>query len=116
MLNTLVGRTENDVILTRRGAKWLYAMMIEAAPQPPDDELARLEREIAEADARDALWWQKKRRPPICEGEWVDISSSWVDISSSKDDIRVRYLELRGLLERHPTDADLVRVKVGSNL
>ena len=65
-----------------------------------DDELARLEREIAEGYAIAGIkeysfngWYQLKPT----DSEW------W--------NKKIEYLELRGLLERHPTDPKLVRLR-----
>lgn len=74
-------------------------VMVAAAP--PDDELARLEREIAKDAAYAALL-----SPP-----------SWYDLRRAERfgfvaKLRAaRYLELRGLLERHPLNPNLVRSK-----
>ena len=65
-----------------------------APPADEPDELRRLEREIAEASAIhtttkgvDSNWWKYSRQPKLH-----------------------RYLELRGLLERHPDNPELVRI------
>jgi len=63
-----------------------------------DDELAKLAQKIADNEAlfRIATACYEKR------GQWCN-ADNWSD--------SVRYLELRGLLERHPTEPGLVRVK-----
>lgn len=68
-----------------------------ATAQRPDDELARLEREIAEKRAR-AL-----ATCPVYRSNLPLFARHFPD--------EYRYLELRGLLERHPTEPGLVRVK-----
>lgn len=65
---------------------------------PADDELARLERELAMHFVR--AWLVHN-----AGDEWGRIIAKW-----PKHQIE-RYLELRGLLERHPDDPTLVRVR-----
>jgi len=64
-------------------------------------ELARLERGIAG-------WFVTDWREQFCDNHgWFDTTTR-----TSKQAVRViRYVELLGLLHRHPTDANLVRVK-----
>ena len=105
-------KRDADLVLSE-AARRLRA--IEAAPAPDDepttksesissqlvdDELARLEREIAEGYAIAGIkeysfngWYQLKPT----DSEW------W--------NKKIEYLELRGLLERHPTDPNLVRLR-----
>jgi len=64
------------------------------------DELARLERELATGYATNDI-------REYSSGGWYAINphdSPWWNK-------RIRYLELRGLLEHHPTDTNLVRMK-----
>ena len=78
-------------------AKACYKAMLEAAPAP-DDELARLERMITER------WCSKF-------SDFFEINpNSWfsLDYLSRLDK---QYWTLRGLLERHPTDPSLVRLR-----
>jgi hypothetical protein len=83
-----------------------YAAMLAAAPAPSEaeGELTRLEEWIATR----------------ATGEWLSMweNDGWCQTGLIRDGeehawIRnaVRYLELRGLLEHHPTDANLVRVR-----
>lgn len=66
-------------------------------------ELTRLERELAENCAADTL-----------ECECVHREDGWLDTTTygTVDPVaELRYLELRGLIERHPGHPDWVRVK-----
>jgi len=65
------------------------------------DELARLEREIAEETAISDI-----------ECHCLTDDDGWWDTAEEEGDLlkkSVRYLELRGLLERHPERPELVR-------
>lgn len=80
--------------------------LLAAAPRP-DDELARLERYLADRHAGE--WFRIYFTPTSPERIW------WVDnnpLQQFKEKTSViRYIELRGLLERHPTEPGLVRIK-----
>lgn len=72
------------------------------------DELTRLEREIAEESARSDIECEYVR--VLDEGDrWYDTNlvsdEDWVPTLERAE----RYLELRGLLERHPERPELVR-------
>lgn len=69
------------------------------------DELARLEREIAEAEARFRVMYHCAETP-----EWM-ILPEYQRYLVAGDELgkSVRYLELRGLIERHPERPELVR-------
>ena len=70
------------------------------------DELARLEREIAERDALCAVQTFCKSCDITSTGIWVKC----IDTTSLPNLTKAfRYLELRGLLERHPERPELVR-------
>lgn len=69
-----------------------------AAAPAEDDELRRLEREIAFRWARKC--WADREHQCSPEG--------WRNGTPLNE---IRYLELRGLLERHPDNPNLVRVK-----
>lgn len=71
------------------------------------DELTRLGREIADETARSDI---------ECECVWIDEGGRWYDTNLVSDQDVVpmleraeRYLELRGLIERHPERPELVR-------
>lgn len=90
--------------------KWCIAKWNDApratAPQP-DAELRELEREIATDSAkRDVVSYCHSET-----GEWWDTGSKMSEIEIAWVDMSSRYLELRGLLERHPERPELVRVK-----
>jgi hypothetical protein len=68
----------------------------------PEDELARLERMLAQ---RHAIRQVNSRMMQF------KMDAGWTTRTLPYMGDYVRYLELRGLLEHHPTDANLVRVK-----
>lgn len=72
-------------------------------PSPERDELARLEREIAEEGAIALLECELRH----AEDDWLD-TTTYDEVDPVAE---LRYLELRGLLERHPERPELVRVK-----
>ena len=97
--NTVIGNPE-------WWAKKLYRWAIKAAPAP-DDELARLERTLSEWFCDDILEDMQLRGI-------LTSSESWSDVSEYKSGLRIktmRWMELRGLLERHPDDPNLVRLR-----
>lgn len=67
------------------------------------DELARLEREVAEMGAQEMIEWYCRQ-----EGRWQD-TTAVLDADEAEVAKSVRYLDLRGLLERHPERPELVR-------
>jgi len=71
---------------------------------PAGDELAKLQQEIADDGAISTL---ESECAYDDEGEWLDTNA--YDIAEPTAELR--YLELRGLLERHPERPELVRVK-----
>jgi hypothetical protein len=80
----------------------IYKAMLAAAPQP-DNELAKLENESIEWMISD---WNEHYSGYRGDG-WIDTTqhpSSWFVKG-------MRIIELNGLLERHPTHSNLVRVK-----
>lgn len=97
-----------------------------AAPQPPravsdfnlytsskaewdvataPDELARLEREIAETQSRERIISYSSNRYAESQIWWN------ITIPNGYTHKAIRYLDLRGLLERHPTNSNLMRLK-----
>ena len=68
-----------------------------------DNELARLQQEIADEGAICVLESECRR----VDDEWLDTNT--YDIAEPTAELR--YLELRGLIERHPERPELVRVK-----
>jgi len=69
------------------------------------DELARLEREIAEAEARFRVMYHCSMKR-----EWLTVPE-YQRYLKAADELgkSLRYLQLRGLLERHPERPELVR-------
>jgi hypothetical protein len=73
------------------------------------DELAELERTLAFQQAHIVI------RSELKVDREDDYATCWYDVNSAQAGyeplIELRYLELRGLLERHPDDPNLVRIK-----
>ena len=89
-----------------------YKAMLAAAPPEPD-EVRRLEREIAENWA--GMYINGAHECYYADG-WLDIDR-YCHKGVARDFMRkaARYLELRGLLERHPDNPNLVRIKEGGH-
>ena len=94
-----------------RGLIWgghlaAYKAMLEAA-LAPDDELARLEHILSGWFCDDTLEnWQLRGV--------LTSSTKWFDVSEYPSGLRVktlRWLEIQGRIERHPTDPNLVRLR-----
>ena len=89
------------------GATGCYKAMLEAAPAP-DDELARLERKVA-TDCSIVLL--KSNSVKDDEG-WYHLDGPvGTSHPHMNDEPEIRYLKLRGLLERHPDDPNLDRLR-----
>lgn len=93
--STLARITDRDAIKA-----WNRRATAPSQPAEPD-ELARLEREIAERSTK----------------TWINMVSNYEGYFNTLQELtkietsRLRYLELRGLLEEHPTEPNLVRIK-----
>lgn len=97
-------RHDFDVVMTEAGKRLrAIAAAPSSDPATDNDELARLEREIAIDAAIEYLHYL-----PRGDGRWLRIAEVKTGSLLAK---ALRYLELRGLLEHHPTDPNLVRVK-----
>lgn len=105
-----VGRLAEDERWPERFPKiWsVLEAMLAAAPQ--DDELVRLEREIAESSARTEFAQEAAFHYRVySKGGWVDCQICDPDANW------LHYLDLRGLLERHPNIPNLVKLKETQN-
>lgn len=83
----------------------LYTAKESEFPPPPGDELARLEREMAEGACND--YYDSIPTIDLDGDLWAD--QKQVKLVGQQNCLR--YFELRGLLKQHPENPSLVRMK-----
>lgn len=81
------------------------------AAKAPAPALAELEREIAYEAARSDIesWCSAQQHSGLNGGVWYDVANFAYPEQRDWIEKAVRYLDLRGLLKRHPLHRELVR-------